>query len=553
MITIALTFPSGRFHATPWSRHVNEGIPEWPPSPWRLLRTLVAVWKRKLPSLPAPKVRQILASLAPPPLYYLPPAATGHLRHFMPGREGGTSRDKIFDAFVALERDASVLLHWPGQTLGTPEQEMLADLLSQIAFLGRAESWCSARLLDADKPPEINCAPLSANGGRANGEKTEVVRVLCADPTQAFDAPVLPRPAGRKTKSASPTYDPNWNLCLDTAMLQKLGWSDPPGSLWIKYSRRLDALSVRPTPRQRPHTAARPRPQLARFVLDSTVLPLATLALPLAEEARRRLIAAHARQTAKRIYGDAFDFERYRAGELPVPLSPVLSGKDAAGARRIDDHRHAYYLFTDEDGDGRLDHLTIAAQDGFDPADLDALHSLRQLTSTTEEGRHPVRLVLLGLGTMEELLPRILGPARAWVSASPYICTRFPKSRGRLRQPPEVLRNPHLFVQQDLHAELTRWLARRHLDAAIVEIQPLTDPNGAFILRPQTWNPRAGGRSLRPIQFKRFRRKRSDDGGRRHAGAFRVVFDRPVHGPLALGHSSHFSLGLFLPAANPDS
>ncbi len=34
MLAIALRFPLGRFHATPWGRHVNEGAPEWPPSPW---------------------------------------------------------------------------------------------------------------------------------------------------------------------------------------------------------------------------------------------------------------------------------------------------------------------------------------------------------------------------------------------------------------------------------------------------------------------------------------------------------------------------------------
>ena len=30
MTTIELTFPAGRYHATPWGRHVNEGAVEWP-------------------------------------------------------------------------------------------------------------------------------------------------------------------------------------------------------------------------------------------------------------------------------------------------------------------------------------------------------------------------------------------------------------------------------------------------------------------------------------------------------------------------------------------
>ena len=38
MLLIEIHSPAGRFHATPWGRHVNEGAVEWPPSPWRFLR-----------------------------------------------------------------------------------------------------------------------------------------------------------------------------------------------------------------------------------------------------------------------------------------------------------------------------------------------------------------------------------------------------------------------------------------------------------------------------------------------------------------------------------
>ena len=42
MPTLLLRFPGRRYHATPWGHHVNEGLIEWPPSPWRLLRALLA-------------------------------------------------------------------------------------------------------------------------------------------------------------------------------------------------------------------------------------------------------------------------------------------------------------------------------------------------------------------------------------------------------------------------------------------------------------------------------------------------------------------------------
>src|SRR5688500_11226561 len=102
-IAVAMRFPAGRFHATPWGHHVNEALPEWPPSSWRLLRALVATWKRKLAgeTLVERQLPEVLAELAKhPPQFHLPPATLGHTRHFMPLKfpEEG-DRTKVFDAF----------------------------------------------------------------------------------------------------------------------------------------------------------------------------------------------------------------------------------------------------------------------------------------------------------------------------------------------------------------------------------------------------------------------------------------------------------------------
>jgi CRISPR-associated protein Csb2 len=47
--------------------------------------------------------------------------------------------------------------------------------------------------------------------------------------------------------------------------------------------------------------------------------------------------------------------------------------------------------------------------------------------------------------------------------------------------------------------------------------------------------------------------KPGDDGGRRPSGAFRIAFAAAVRGPICLGHSSHFGMGLFLPDVEPPS
>ena len=70
----------------------------------------------------------------------------------------------------------------------------------------------------------------------------------------------------------------------------------------------------------------------------------------MAEAARRVLMGIYGRLTEK-------DGVRGR--------STILSGKDAQNQPLIG-HRHAHYLPTDEDGDGRLDHLTIFATSGLD-------------------------------------------------------------------------------------------------------------------------------------------------------------------------------------------
>src|SRR3990167_10794856 len=127
MIAISFRFLAGRYHATPWGRHVNEGAVEWPPSPWRILRALVATWKRTLPDVPESEVRPILETLAhTPPDFALPPAATGHTRHYMPWfKKGPGDRTKVFDAFVAVAPDTDVVVAWPGAMLTGAQRDLL--------------------------------------------------------------------------------------------------------------------------------------------------------------------------------------------------------------------------------------------------------------------------------------------------------------------------------------------------------------------------------------------------------------------------------------------
>jgi len=270
---------------------------------------------------------------------------------------------------------------------------------------------------------------------------------------------------------------------------------------------------------------ARPAMQVARFALDSTVLPLLTDTLRIAEATRINLMGIHGRRTEK----------NGMRGK-----SRIFAGKEADGTP-VKGHRHCYYLPTDENGDGRLDHLTLYAADGFGPGELRAIDSLRQIKiREREESGHPLGVVLLGIGTASEFQPGPIKPSQYWTSATPFISPRHPKTRGPLKRTSLGDADPHAFLIHQLHQELTRWHKRTgkrfSLDAIGIEL--LTDEFG---------NTRHENEGKRPIQFRRFRQKRSDDGGRRPAAFFRLTFPEPVPGPIALGHSSHFGLGLFVP------
>src|SRR5262249_18407136 len=148
-VIIKLTFPGGRYHATPWGRHVNEGVPEWPPSPWRLLRALVAVWKRTCPDFSEAQVRRILEPLIHPPRFQLPPHRVAHTRHYMPWeKKGPADGTPLSDTFVRGGRRDPLFIGWPGAEMPADDGTALSKLLGNLSSLGRAEGWVHAELLD---------------------------------------------------------------------------------------------------------------------------------------------------------------------------------------------------------------------------------------------------------------------------------------------------------------------------------------------------------------------------------------------------------------------
>ena len=103
MIHLEVRFRAGRYHATPWDHHVNEGVVEWPPSPWRILRALVAALRVGASGVDPVVGARAIARLSAAPSFTLPPASVGHTRHYLSKNAlARTDSAMVFDTFVAL-------------------------------------------------------------------------------------------------------------------------------------------------------------------------------------------------------------------------------------------------------------------------------------------------------------------------------------------------------------------------------------------------------------------------------------------------------------------
>ena len=429
-VTLKLTFPAGRYHATPWGRHVNEGVPEWPPSPWRLLRALVAVWRRTCPDLTEQQVRRVLEQLVRPPVFRLPPHRVAHTRHAMPTnllarnykpsekekKAGKYQGDPtiVFDTFVAVGRTDPVLVHWTDAVLSDADAITLGKLVGNLATLGRAEGWVEGEVVD-EVPADGLCKPETGLTDDERRGRYEPVPVLCPDPASVFVAEHYPSlPDAKKLRQGLKPDEllfdcPRWHLCLDTQTIHAERWPRVPGAEWVSYARLPDQpTSTTRSPSRTTHT-------VVRFLLDGPVLPLVTDTVRVAEAFRHRMLSRFQWHCHRQKYGTV----KPRREEF---RSEVLSGKDATG-EFLRGHRHAHYLPTAGEDPRRLTHVTVYAPDGFDADEIAALTGVREFQVPAGGDRSlDLRVQLVGLGVPDHFRHVDLFQGyRVWRSVTPLV------------------------------------------------------------------------------------------------------------------------------------
>lgn len=540
MPTLFLRFPSRRYHATPWGHHVNEGQIEWPPSPWRLVRALVATgyaalqWPGDGPPPVACSLIEKLAGVLP--RYRLPPGAGAHSRHYMPlarfknGREDTTL---VFDTWAQVD-DGTLAVTW-NTTLSEEEARLLSELAERLGYLGRSESWVLARLAQPDEslPEGDDCFP--CDDEQPPGREWEQVPLMAPVSVErysrwrqiAIDAESVKLPTVDDTKKKltkedkkvleqrqklEESYPPNIIACLQTTTdwLRQLGWSQPPGSERVLYWRRTNALEADAQRTRQKKVSAPPVEAMLLSMATASgnnhALPSVIRTLPQAELLHRALVSFAERQGIH---------------------SRALTGCDEKGRPLGGPHDHAHILPLDLDGDGHLDHILLWAPMGLNDRDQTAVRAVRQ--TFTKGGVGPLRLALVGSGQLSNLsglpgtygdgLRAILGShvtPMIWKSLTPFVPPRHLKKRGRNT------------IGGQVAAELTA----------------------------RSFPPPTEIRVIDPHEDELARRHRHFVRSRRHGPAtpidcgftLELQFSSPVRGPICLGYGSHFGLGLFVSA-----
>jgi len=526
MLCLVFDFPARRYHATPWGHHVNEGLVEWPPSPWRIIRALLATGYAKLGWQQVPgEIRQLIHALAAnEPTYRLPPATLGHTRHYMPVKEwkkGVQATSLVIDAFARPE--GALWIEWPAD-VNAAQRDLLASLLDRLGYLGRAESRVKARLVSEPALPQG--MPVST---QRREHDDEPVRLLAPVASTEYEA-------WRQGVSGAPE-DLLAALHVETSTLQKNGWNAPPGSRELVYWRPASAFSpasarsashsaevvgadtqdygnITGFAASASHSAEVVGADTALFALATDrkrdVLPHMERALPTMELFRRALLSK---------VGD----EQQRGQCLE------LTGKDEHGQPLRDHgHGHAHFIplsLEARNGD-HIDHVLVYAPMGFRAI---AQRALRRLSKTWAKGIDAIAVTLVGIGSRNSFLEvggkevRELATDATWASRTPFVPPRHLKSKGKDS------------LEGQVRAELLR---RRLPDLAAAPIVAL--PTGE----------NAGRHQAR--QFRHFATRREGGKPAPPPGLFHltVTLQSSVAGPLCLGSACHFGLGSFIPVGH---
>lgn len=502
-VILRQSFLLGRLHATPWRVNpYDDPSGEWPPSPWRMVRAVVARWyqweRESRDGADRAELDALVSALCACSYSFRLPVAARRgspLRQYQPVEFGWVPKlnkpprmktywtSLVQDNYWAIPRGESGDVWWylDGNSW-TPELlNGLDRCLERMIYFGRAETFTAIGRVETSAP-EPNCR-LSLSPGSPHS-----VRVL------------TPQPNATRTDLERVTDDP-----------EVASRSVPPGARLL-YADLPARVSAR---RRSADVPARPDCSLIQLAVGWTVAPEVRATVHFTARFRSAVISE---LLLLKSNGQCRSWSA--AGESLRTAVAEMVGKDAGGMP-LKGHRHSEFLAWWENG---LPTRILVWRGGraFDCEEQDAVfRAAGRAVSWATAGRQTDAWKIRLLPLDQSVSPPAGFDARqcaTWESVTPYVPPRHHLRGGRSRESEAIINQ----VRRELRAR----------DVANAEL------TGVEEIGPAEWV----GVYLPPSKAS----TRAFLGDRLGYG-LRLRFREPVAGPLRLGHSSSLGLGLFKP------
>jgi CRISPR-associated protein Csb2 len=502
-LVLRQSFPLGRFHATPWRVNpFDDPFGEWPPSPWRFVRAVVARWyqwsREASAAADLTQLDELVCALCTSSYSFHVPADASRgnpLRQYHPVEFSWVPKDKFIprmraygtslaqDNYWSIPRHSAIWWFLDGERW-TPELVQVLDrCLERLIYFGRAETFAAVERTQ-EYPPQRNCelserprSPISMRvlAPQSTATRTDVERIT--DDPQLVKTTV---PPGAKVMYADlPMRLPAQELRIafplrrDCRLMQlAIGWNVPP------------------EPRSVVRLTAHFRSAVLRELLS---------------------IKTQGRQN--------------NWSTVPKAVRTAVAdmfGKDADG-EPLSDHSHAEFLAWWQD---RLPTRLLIWRSGrpFDADEQAAIFKAasRPLSwSAVSRDADDWKIRLIPLDEAVAAPPGFDGQsARTWESVTPYVPPRHHLRGGKPR------------ASESIAAQVRRECALRRMPAGEqVAVEEIADATWVAVHVPR-----------------RTAAERAFIGDRRGYW-LRLTFTEPVAGPIRFGHSSSLGLGFFRPAS----
>lgn len=499
-LVLEQTFPLGRFHATPWKVFpYDDPHGEWPPSPWRLVRAVLArsyQLDREISdsSEVHAKLREAMVrAFATSEISWQVPASSWRgpgLRQYHPAefkrvpasaKEPGMmayNTTKVLDNFWVTSNGSDGPLAWlfEGPDWSPSLLAHLDACLARMTYFGRAESITEIRRAHDAR---IDAASLTRLLPRRSGS---AVPVLALQPDAS-----LPQ------------------LEATTDAPEVAATNIPPGSRWM-YAERPQRPRIRPVSRPKPEF---PPTSLIQFAIGSKIAPRYKDTVLITGRFRNRVLGCFTKLLTgnpRSKWSDALDDVREQ--------TLLLSGKNPDGSPSKE-HRHAsFFLCGTSDAPSRL---CVWRNEAFNDLEQRAILDAANTPLPLSYKNDPWTLNLVPL---DKLVPPSPGldrtTGREWISLTPFVPPRHVFGRTGKEK-------AGCSVREQVANELAS--LGFHIAGLIATVEE------------------CGWVKIHRIKSERDARTNKDKLGY----TVKLTFSEPVTGPVSLGASSHFGLGLFVP------